>query len=161
MPTYLTDLLARVVAIELEAMTSISVQADSKPFFFHTQEDYPYFTHRIVTNSVTDSGSEEIDFNNPTVIVRLIIGHITEGYKGEPEANLYEWLPMLKSFFAKRMWLTSTAYPERDDNLRMARIVDDGGLRAFQDAGINAIQVGAELQLQCIYYELIDQQDQY
>jgi hypothetical protein len=36
-------------------------------------------------------------------------------------------------------------------------VINSGGLRIFDNAGIAAVQVGAELQLQCIFPEFIEQ----
>lgn len=160
MPSYETELLARVVALQLEAMASINVRADAKPHFFHAQESFPYFTNRIAANPIGDDGSEVEDLNRPLVIMRLVVGHITEGFKGEPEGKLYEWGPVIKTYIQRRSnWLqTATGpYAARMDNLQSARVIDAGGFRAFQDSGINAIQVGREIQLQCIFDEFIEQ----
>ena len=160
MATYETELLKRVAALQLEAMASISVRADAKPYFFHTQESFPYFTNRIAANPIGDNGSEVEDLNNPLVIMRLVVGHLTEGYKGEPESKLYEWGPIVKTYIQRRTnWLqTATGpYAARMEGLQSARVIDAGGFRAFQDSGINAIQVGREIQLQCIFDEVIEQ----
>lgn len=162
MPTYEEDLLARVVAIQIEAMQAIGVKADAKPYFYHTQGDFPYFTNRIADNPVSDDGSEEYEYNNPVVIMRLVVGHITQGYKGEPEARLYRWGPHIKAYFDERQWLTSAKYPTRMDNLMArTRVLNTGGMRAFQNDGIEALQVGRELQLTCTILEGIIEQDVY
>lgn len=157
MATYLTELLDRVVAMQLEAMASISVNADARPMFWHWQEGFPYFTNRIADNPISDDGSQDEDLNQPVLIMRFVVAHITSGYKGENERNLYEWLPVIKTWFNEHMWLTSVAYPARMDNLQSARIVNNGGIRAYENAGIPVIQVGAELQLACIFPEYIVQ----
>lgn len=160
MPTYETELLNRMVALELEAMASINVHADAKPYFFHWQDSFPYFTNRIATSPRNNDGSEDLDFNNPLVIVRLVVAHVTEGFKGEPEEKLYEWGPIVASYIERRSnWLqTSTPpYTTRMDNLRESRVTDNGGFRMFQDSGIGAAQVGREIQVQCIFDEHIEQ----
>lgn len=160
MPTYMTELLARCVAIQKEAMASISVTCGAVPYFFYPGTKGPYFTNRIVDVPVITDGSETEDLNQATVIMRLVIGHITESYHGEPESRLYEWLPVVKTYFQERMWLqTATGiYTTRMDNLLPpSRITNSGGLRAFENAGINQTQVGAELTLSCTFYEHIEQ----
>ena len=160
MPSYESELLARCVALQLEAMASINVRADAKPYFFHVQERFPYFTNRIAANPIGDNGSEVEDLNNPLVIMRLVVAHITEGYKGEPESKLYEWGPIVKTYIQRRTnWLqTATGpYAARMEGLQSARVIDAGGFRQFQDSGIPAIQVGREIQLQCVFTEQIDQ----
>lgn len=159
MATYLTDLLDRVVALQIEAMRSINVRVDAVPYFFYTQEKAPYFTNRIADTPITDDGgSEDENLNQPTLIMRLVIGHVTEGYRGEPDSRLYEWLPVINTYFQRRMWLQSVKYPERMDNLREARITNGGGIRAFQNDGIGSTQIGAEIVMSCIFYEGFDQE---
>lgn len=157
MATYLTELIDRAVAMQIEAMASISVTVDAKPMFWHTQESFPYFTNRIADNPISDDGSQDEDLNQPILIMRFVVAHITAGYKGEKERNLYEWLPVIKTWFNEHMWLTSVAYPLRMNDLQSARIVNNGGIRAFENVGIPTVQVGSELQLACIFPEYIDQ----
>jgi len=160
MVSYLNDLLDRVVAIEKEAMTSIGVTCSAWPYFYKTSSDFPYFTNRLADLPITDDGSQDEDVNSPIVIMRFVVAHLTSGYKGEPERRLYEWLPTIKTVFNERQWLTSAAYPARMDNLQSARVTNNGGLRVFQNDGIDAVQVAAEIQLQCVFLEFIEQ-DQY
>lgn len=161
MATYETELLARVVALELEAMASIGVtKCDAVPYFFHTQEGFPYFTNRISANPIGDDGSEDLDLNRPLVIMRLIVGHVTEGYRGQPEGKLYEWGPVIKTYIQSRSnWLktATTPYTTRMDGLQSARVIDSGGLRIFDNSGLGVNQVGREFQLQCVFDESIVQ----
>ena len=159
MASYLNELLSRVAALQIEAMASINVSADAKPYFYHTNEGFPYFTNRVADGLVGDTGSQEFDANSPLVIMRLVVAHLTEGYKGEPEYRLYEWLPVVKSYIQERSeWLQSAAYPARFENLQSARIVNGGGFRALENTGINSVvQVCGEIQLACIFPEYIDQ----
>lgn len=160
MPTYETELLNRVVALELEAMASINVRCDAKGFFYWTQESFPYFTNRIASNGVADDGSEVFDINRPLVIMRLIVGHITEGYKGEPESKLYEWGPIVKAYIQNRsdfLECANAPYNTRMDGLRYCKVIDNGGFRIFEDSGLGTKQVGRELQLQCEFVEVLEQ----
>lgn len=160
MPSYETELLNRVVALELEAMASVGIKADAKPYFFHTNEGFPYFTNRIASNLISDDLSEVEDINKPLVIMRLIVGHLTEGYKGQPESKLYEYGPLVKSYIQNRsdfLQCATAPYNTRMDGLRYCKIIDAGGFRIFEDSGIGARQVGRELQLQCEFDEFIEQ----
>lgn len=158
-PTYEQELLARVVALELEAMASLNVRADAVPYFFHVQESWPYFTHRIASNAVADDGSEDVDYNRPLVIMRLVVAHLTGGYRGEPEGRVYEWGPPVKSYIqARTNWLISAAFPVAMAGLQSAHIIDNGGLRVFKDGVSETIQqVGREFQLQCVFDEYVEQ----
>lgn len=158
--SYLNELLARVVLLQKEAMASIGVTADAVPRFNHVQESFPYFTNRIADIPISDNGSHDEDVNSPIIAMRLVVSHLTEGYRGEPEARLYTWLPAIKTYFNQRMWLQTASgiYTARMENLQSARVINNGGLRVFENAGIAAQQVGAEIQLQCIFDEFIEQE---
>jgi hypothetical protein len=160
MATYETELLNRLAALEIEAMASIGVNADAKPYALHVNERFPYFTNRIASNPVGDDGSEVEDLNQPLVIIRLVVGHVTEGYRGEPEGNLYEWGPVVKTYIQKRSnWLTTATgpYTARMSHLQSARVTDNGGFRIFENSGLGVNQVGRELQVACIFDEFIEQ----
>lgn len=161
MASYLTDLLDRCAALQIEAMASISVTADAKPYFFHQQETFPYFTNRIndipITGYGTGEEDENEDQNTVDIIMRLVIGHITSGFPGERESELYTYLPVVKSYFQQREMLQSVAYPTEMTNMFYVRVVNGGGLRAFENAGISTIQVGAEITLRCFCVEPITQ----
>lgn len=150
------NLLARCVAIQKEALASISVTADAKPYFLHTQESFPYFTNRIGGDEI-GSDSHDFDRDTITVIMRLVIGHATEGYVGEPETNLYTWIPVIKEYFNERELLQSATFTTAMTSLIESRITGHNGFRVFQNAGISANQVGTEFTLTCEFDESIDQ----
>jgi hypothetical protein len=158
MVSYMNEVINRLVAIEIEAMATMGVtRVDAKPYFHYTGESFPYFTHRIADTPVSDNGSEVEDLNSPTVVIRLVIGHVTEGYRGEIEVKLYEWLPVLKSYIqARSNWLQSVAYPAPMEDLQQSRVINGGGLRIFQNEGINSTQIGAEIPVACTFLESID-----
>lgn len=152
------NLLNRVTALQIEALSSLSpsVTADAKPYFLHTQEAFPYFTNRIGADDI-DYDSEDFDRDTLQVLMRLVVGHITEGYVGEPESKLYTWIPTLKTYFNSRELLQSAAYLTAMPGLIRARVTSHMGFRVFQNAGISAQQVGTELTLLCEFDETINQ----
>jgi hypothetical protein len=160
MVSYLNELLDRVVAIQKEAMLSINIAADAWPYFYKTSESFPYFTNRIADVPITDDGSQDEDVNTPLVIMRLVVAHLTSGYKGEAERRLYEWMPVVKTTFNQRQWLTSNAYPVRMANLQEVRVINNGRFVQEKNDGIDATQVGVEIALRCVFVEYIEQ-DQY
>lgn len=152
------NLLQRCAALQIEAMLhqSTPVTADAKPYFLHTQEAFPYFTNRIGGDEI-DSDSQDFDRDTITVTMRLVIGHVTEGYQGEPETNLYTWMPVIKEYFNERELLQSAAYPTAMTSLIEARVTGHNGFRVFQNTGLSANQVGTEFTLTCQMDESIDQ----
>lgn len=148
------ELLARCCALEKAALEGIGIQADCLPRFFHVQEAFPYLTHRIGSDDV-DGTSEAFDDDVVTVVIRLVVGHATSGYKGQKESVLYEMLPILKSAFNNNEQLQSETYPTAMLDLVSARIGSHSGLRAFANAGIAEVQVGSELILTCQFNETL------
>lgn len=155
--SYNTDILDRLVALEIEAMTSVGVTCDAKPYFMFTGEAFPYWTNRLADNVVTDDGSEIEDINSMTFIARIVVGHVQSGVKGEREDSLYEWLPVVGAWINNRELLQSAAYPTRMSNLVRGRVLNKGGFRIFDNAGVGVQQIGGELQIQVIYEELVTQ----
>lgn len=158
MPLNYVELLQRVAALEIEALAALTtpVTADAKPYFIHTQESFPYFTNRIGGDDI-GSDSHDFDRDEITVVMRLVIGHTTEGYVGEPETNLYTYIPKVKEYFNERELLQSAAYPVAMISLLDARITGHNGFRIFQNTGLSANQVGTEFTLTCNFDESIDQ----
>lgn len=153
---------ARIVAMCKDVMTELSETADAYPYFNHFQEAFPYFTMRVGATTFGDDGSEDFDEDTYPIIIRLVIGHITEGYSGEREADLITWIPYIKTYFHEREGLqhetNSTTYDEtawlRD--LVRARMTDSTGLRIFQNAGTSTLQIGVEFTVTCEFNETIN-----
>lgn len=157
MSLLIAELLNRVVAVELAWGTENSVTVDAVPFFFHTQEAFPYFTNRVSGVEVGDDGSEDFDRDTYTVTMRLVVGHLTSGYDGAMESSLYTWMPTIKTFFNEREWLQSAGtYAAAMTGLIRARITAMTGLRVFDNAGVSALQVACEFTLTCEFDETID-----
>ena len=162
MTSYLTDLLDRAVAIEKAAFLTLTppvTKVDAVPRFYHTQEATPYLTHRISAMPVDHSDNNENEqFPLPRLTIRCVVGHITAAYKGENEANIYTWIPLLTSYFANRKWFQSAAFPTRPDYLERSEVVDAGGFRAFENTGFaGVIQVGFEIVIACVFTEFVEQ----
>jgi hypothetical protein len=153
----LNELLARCVEVEKEAiLAAFSTQIDAIPFFVYQQESFPYFTHRIAGDEIGSEGNE-IDRDSYTVIIREVIGHITQGYMGEVETLLYEHIPVIKTAFNTNEGLTSAVYPDDMEALiegDTARMLSHSGFRIFQDSGlIGVTQVGVDYVLTCLFHE--------
>lgn len=153
------ELLARHSALSIEALASISITADSKPYFLHTQESFPYFVYRMGGNDV-GFDSEDFDRDVYTVIGRLVIGHLTQGYVGETENKLYQWIPVVKTYFNQREHLQTASglYTTAMLGLIRSRVTSITGFRIFEGVGIDARQVGTEFVHTCEFDETIEQE---
>lgn len=152
------ELLARVIATAKEALAALSpaVTADGVPYFLYTQEAFPYFTARVGADEVSYD-SHDFDRDTLTVILRLVIGHVTENYIGEPENILYDYIPQVKLYMNDHELLQSAAYPTAMVGLLEARCTSHIGFRVFQNAGISAQQVGTEFTITCELDETVSQ----
>lgn len=159
----INDALTRIIAIAKAALASMTpaVVADGVPYFYHSQEGYPYFTVRVSNMDSAGYGdnaiTQELDADVYTITLRLVIGHITEGYSGEPEDCLYDYIPVIKAYLNSRDQLQTAGYTTELRYLIDARCTGAAGYRVFQNAGIAALQVGTEFTIVCQFNENIDQ----
>jgi len=93
------------------------------------------------------------------VVMRLVTAHATEGYVGEPESDLYLYIPQVVNYFNSRRLLQTTAgnYDDAMTHLMEAQITNNLGFTVFQNAGISAQQVGTAFTLTCVFEEEITQ----
>jgi hypothetical protein len=148
---YISDILNRLAEMEKEALfTATNGRVDAVPYFPYQQTGFPYFYNRLASASYAqaqtgmDILSQVRQFN-----VRLVVAHLTEGYKGEAQAYVDEYLPMVIEHFCDPRYsmLQSTRYPTEMMYLRdELRIVSDTGLLVFSNSGVeNTLQLGVEI----------------
>lgn len=155
MTTYLSDGLARIVAMQKEIITT----SDAKPFFFYAQESFPYWTNRVGNVSV-ELQSQDFYIYTHHIVMRLVIGHKTEGYTGDLEQTLQTtYIPQTLEYFAGRIRLQSASYPGimTDIDPRGAIMLNCTGLATFQDGGIGVEQIGSEFTLEMPIQRYIEQ----
>lgn len=157
MPLNIQETLDRAAAIQIEAMASISIAADAVPYFFHWQESGIYFTNRVGGVVVNDDGSEDFDLPTYDIVMRMIVGFITDGFVGDMDDKLYTYIPLIINYFNERQWLQSAAYPTAQNALVRARVTACTGWQRWQNAGVSGSLVGAEFTLTCEYNETIEQ----
>lgn len=150
--------LDRLCAIEKLALASLStpVTADAVPYMIHQQESFPYFTHRVGPVSL-DGDSQDIDVYEVEIVARVVVGHIQEGYRGQPEGTLYTYIPALIEAINARELLQSPTYTTALVSLVGARVSSCAGLRIFETAGIQARQVGTEITVVCNFEDDLTQ----
>lgn len=150
------ELLARVAELQIQALATVGVTCDAKDYFYHVQEEFPYWTNRLGAAEYS-SESEDLDTDTYNVIMRLVIAHLTSGYKGENEKNLITWIPVVKTYFNSREQLvTETTYPTAMDGLFWARVTSNTGFRIFESTGLSAMQIGTEFVLTALFDETIE-----
>ena len=157
----LTELKARACAIEKEAFLTLSTpkRIDAFPYYFVTSEALPYTTHRIQGLPVDHADNNESEqFPNPRLVIRVVVGHLTDKYKGENDAIIDTYIALLLPYFGKRKWFQCAAYPAPLDELIYSEVVDAGGFMVFDNRGFaGTSQVGFELVIACRFTEPIEQ----
>lgn len=155
------ELLARCVEIEKAALAALSpaVAADAVPYFIHVQESFPYFTNRI-GNIEIGFDSNEMDRDTYTVVIRLVVAHVTTGFKGAVETDLYTYIPAIITAFNKNEGLQSAAYTTAMTDLiegENDRVISCTGFRVLEDGGLQGVkQVCAEFILTCLFNQDLD-----
>lgn len=153
----LQNLLLRLCAIEEEALAALSMPSDAIPRFWFAGEAFPYLTHRLGTIAVGED-SEDFDTYDVDVVIRLVIGHITSGYKGENDDKLTTWLPQLINYIDERELAQSAAYPTELTDLIRIRVVSSTGYAVFVNSAIgNVQQVGTEITVRAEFEKDITQ----
>lgn len=157
----INDTLARIISVGKAAMSGIGHPADGVPYFYHTQETFPYFTVRMSNMDSAGYGAsaqtEEMDSDIYSFVLRLVIGHVTEGYVGEREDLLYDAIPAVKLALNESGDLRAVGYTTAARYLVSARCINCSGYRIFENRGIAALQVGTEWTIQCEFNENLDQ----
>ena len=149
--------LDRIVSIQKEIMVSLGQPANAVKFASYTQDQYPFWTNRV-GRFTTPSLNEDMDFPVYDIIMRLVIGHETEGYEGDLENQLATWIPQIVEYFHNRPRLQNDDSGENVglSYLQHAQIVSGTGLRLLQNFGSIGAQVGCEFTLQLEFVDDID-----
>jgi len=158
MSVLLTDAKTRLVDIAVECMAALAtpVTAGGAPRFFYTEERFPYFTCRTGPDEVAFD-SEDYDRDTYTLILRLVVGHVSSGYKGERETELDTWIPALKTYINNRELLQSVAYPTALSGLIRARVTFITGYSVFPNSGLAVVQVGTDFSVSALFDESLSQ----
>lgn len=156
MTSYRNELLARLIAMEHEALDAyVAAQfpertgIDAVPTLFYNQSSTPYIVHRV-GRSTPSSLSEDASNRDYQIGIRLVIGHLTANYVGRTEEETNEILPLFEDYLIKHMDLTTDpdgTYPDPPTWLWPENIVinDTTGIVAFDVGGIKSQHVGEEL----------------
>lgn len=141
----LSALMTRLVEMEKESIASVATNGvDAVSYFPYEQDDFPYWTNRI-RGMAPDYLAQDTAHYPFQIAARLVIGHLTEGYKGEVLTKAYEYIPAVTSYFKDKPGMNSIASPtQMDDIFTDFEFTDVVGPVAFQNSGIGVLQVGVE-----------------
>lgn len=165
MSDYIADAANRAVAISKEAFAAAGVNFDAVPYWPYEQEAFPYLTvrHGAMTVNFTKY-AEDIEENPEQLLLRLVIAHITEGYRGEIQASAYAWYGVMRDYWRERLpSLTTsgtaqgdyTSEPDYLDPDTGAFISAHTGLVVFTNSGLLTPQLGYEFTLNIPYMQSV------
>ena len=148
---FLSDIMDRLAAMEKEALSAFYADADDVGVLDWPDQQtvFPYWTNRVGPYDLTFEYGEDVPTDNFTVLMRLVGGHVGEGYEGEPQSNLHQWILAVMNFFEDRPFLTSASYATDFDFVDPlgALLMSHTGVVVFQNAGTLASQLGCEFTL--------------
>lgn len=160
--SYLDDALDRVVAMQKEAMSALTTGAfDSVPYWPYQQELCPYMTNRHggMAPDYTKY-APDIETEPENILMRLVVAHVTEGYKGEKPALALDFYIAIREYFRAHPMLTTdagayTAEPNYLDPETGAYISGHTGLVVFTNSGFGNPQLAYEFTLQIPYIQSV------
>ncbi len=111
-------LIARIVAQCAEAVPDAR-----RTFDYLLGVDYPHYPYWCVGERDYEPAIEETESLHLTisVLARLFGGKIGKGYKGDAERELRPYTEQAVQYFANRLRLNSTAYPDQGMPYMLAR----------------------------------------
>jgi hypothetical protein len=128
--------------------------SDAVPYFWYSQDTMPYWVNRI---GAVDPQLLATDENEQVyhITMRLVIAHLVQGYDGEPELLLGQYIDDVLTYFASRPRLMLNAEDSfTADDLLEAGITLTRGYTIFTNSA--ALQIGCEFTLELRisrYYE--------
>jgi len=154
MTTQLDDLLARLVLMQKDAVTG----SDSVVAFFYAQESPIFWVNRLVNVSV-ELESEQLQTNTYTIVMRLVLAKVTQGFEQEAEQMIHTWLPAVLQYFAARRQLKRTVDDAAVSYLdpRGAVITEAVPQYNLQQSGTGATLFGVDFSIEVPMYMATDQ----
>lgn len=154
MTTQLDDLLARLVLMQKDAVTG----SDSVVAFFYAQESPIFWVNRLVNVSV-ELESEQLQTNTYTIVMRLVLAKVTQGFGQEAEQMIHTWLPAVLQYFAARRQLKRTVDDAAVSYLdpRGAVITEAVPQYNLQQSGTGATLFGVDFSIEVPMYMATDQ----
>lgn len=150
--SYLEETFLRIVAMQKECINTANgapYNADAVPYFFYWQEDFPYWANRLQPGTPDEYYTEDYTRETYTIIMRYVVGHLTQGQVGSVESLLWVDIPIIQAYFRARIGLTSATYTAFMDKLDAQNTTFNGLVRegVFHDAGIEPLQIACEFSI--------------
>lgn len=147
----LDALMERLIEMEKESIDAlVDNTPDAVKYFPYEQEAFPYWNNRITVFDRINL-SQDIVIYAFDITARLVIGHLTEGYRSEIYEDAYDYIASVLDYFADRALMNSNTNDTPmedvwcdDDEYGGLEIIDMTGPAAFANAAIDTTQVAIE-----------------
>lgn len=141
----LNEALLRLAAMQKEAITG----SDAVPYWPYEQERAPYWWNRINGLTVETELAGDVNIDRYSIEMGLVIGHLTEGYKGQNYTRVAEYIVSVLTYFDEHPYLGTVSGDYRDSELRYIWMEDGGaiitgvpgGARTITNSGIGTTQI--------------------
>jgi hypothetical protein len=147
----------RLSAMVKEAVASEYTDVDVRFWPYQQEGPFPYFTKRLggMTRDPSER-SEEIDLYTYTILLRMVVGHITEGYTGEIQDNTHVLIGLIEDYLRQHPMMSTDAGTFAEDGgpdyLQIQMILESHtGVVVFANSGIGAMEIGCEFTLRLPY----------
>lgn len=158
MTSYLQTGMTRIVAMQKEALEPVfGAAVDAYATWPYFQNSYPYWTTRPGAASNADLASD-VRVHVRNMLMRLVLAKWQTGFTGELTALAVDAITNVRDFFALNEGLTSTAYPNEQDDLMpgfRGYITQDTGLVIFDNGTLGDEEIGVEFTLELQYVRRI------
>jgi hypothetical protein len=164
MADYLTDAAARALAMFQEALNPLVGGKVDIGYWPYQQDAFPYVIVRHAGLTVDPTKyAEDIESNPESLLVRLVVGHFTEGYAGETQARAFSYYAAIRDYFRGRKSFTTDSNTYGDFSSDPDYLEPDTedwisshtGLVIFTNSGVLAAQLAYEFTLQIPYLQSV------
>jgi hypothetical protein len=164
MSDYLADAAARTLAIAQEALHTVTGGKVDAGYWPYQQDAFPYLTVRHAAMTVNPTKyAEDIESEPEQLLLRLVVGHFTEGYAGETQAKAFSYYSAIRDYFRARKTFTTAGttygdYTDEPDYLEPDTedwISAHTGLVIFSNSGVLTPQLAYEFTLNIPYLQSV------
>ncbi len=150
---YLDTAMTRVVEMEKLAVTETK---ESFPYPWAIYDNFPYWVNYVNLIQPEEKGTAQ-ERQLYVVKMRIVIGHMTQGYDGTLQRELWKWIPQTLNYFKMRkqlQYLPGQGGVTYLDDLG-CQITLSRGFAIFQDSP--GPHIGSEFDLRVPFKFQIDQ----
>lgn len=152
----LGNVMERLPVLQKAALAVIGVtNVDAVDYWPYQQEASPYFWNRVESMTVEEV-SQEMEIHRYQISMALVVGHLTQGYRGETTRNAYNYIPAVLNYF--RLYKASHLYDGKvytappawlwteDNGARITGIPN--GTRTLANSGVEVQQIAVVFTLE-------------